>query len=191
MMIMEMMETKKSSHKEDSVSKLFLELCAEVLGLFSVKDGSFFHLGGNSLLALTLITKLENTIGDVPQDLPSLLLSEESLIDISKKLCLYHVERTNSRALEPMDVEWKSTQSKQSEKRRFSPTISGSNSNHTPIHNSDKLISCSIRGRTSSERATYCSINEKTLKNATMNVSWKHNLHKCIDASPLCMVYER
>ncbi|XP_034246530.1 beta-alanine-activating enzyme [Thrips palmi] len=163
------------------VKELFTKLWCEVLGLQSLEGGSFLLAGGNSLLAVILMTELEEYLGEIPKDLGDLLLSGNSFSFICEHLCQFH--HTNTKTCnQPFEKEGDETTLKVDEMAELEDT------KQEPQY-ADELESFSLRGTSSSESMSVFDIPQSVLRTIQLDLVWKVDLNKCIDASPLCLIY--
>lgn len=179
--VLEILDKKETPQFQLFVAKKFLKLWCEVLGLQTSQEGSFIHFGGNSLLAMILITELENEFGDVPKELSGLLLSGKSLQFICDHLCQFYESKNSSlEASNPslLPSSHEVIEGKQDECK-------------TPLKlKQNKLITFNLSGKSSSSDLPSLTVSHKCLENLQMNLVWKVDLGKCIDASPLCLEFE-
>lgn len=162
------------------VKELFTKLWCEVLGLQLMEEGSFLLAGGNSLLAVMLVTELEEYLGEVPKNLGDLLLTGESFSFICEHLCQFHYEnnKTCDKLLEK-------------EKDKTTLKVIELEESKQELHHGDELKSFSLRGVSSSKSITVLNIHQTVLETVKIDLLWKIDLNKCIDASPLCLVFKR
>ncbi|KAK3930866.1 Beta-alanine-activating enzyme [Frankliniella fusca] len=180
-LVLESLDKKKAPQFQLFVANKFFTLWCEVLGLKNLEEGSFIHFGGNSLLAMILITELENEFGLVPSELTGYLLSDKSPQFISDYLSQFYQKNNTKNATNP------SVSNSSHLPHSYEMSKKSSDNSKVP---SNRLISFYLPGKSSSNTLPSFDVYEKCLENLEMNLMWKVDLGKCIDASPLCLEYE-
>ncbi|KAJ1530778.1 hypothetical protein ONE63_005631 [Megalurothrips usitatus] len=168
-----------STQRKFRVQRQFAQFFSQALGLASLglegkylEERSFLDLGGNSMVAMTLITELEAAFGSCPDDLAGLLLSGKSLKDTCDRLCQYYETKP------PItEQDGTSTQCGESEESFVEKTL--------------KLKKAQENFMPSTSEGPCKRDIEASLKSMELIFSWKVNMGKCIDASPLCIMFER
>lgn len=173
-----------------TASEIFLKLWCEVLGLHSMEtpEASFLDFGGTSLLAVVFMSELEKRLVQIPDDFANLLLSGEGFRVISERLCQF----CQSHIICSVDS------------KHSLPLANKTDLQTYRVNEGVKKVHCTFKDEASVEEngIVFFSLRGKSIggstfldlgsmQNIIMEMSWKVNLGKCIDASPLCLVYGR
>lgn len=141
----------------------------------------FIESGGNSILALQFTAALSEFC-IVPNDFIAFLLSNKTYDE-----CFQLVKN----AFEEKSVNYKNTEVSSAGVKNFASSYEENSPKQKKLKITDLGKMLFVKSRNHTEFCIDAKNEKKIFKINELKVKWKYNLEKCVDASPIVVVYEK